>query len=435
MREPEILYSDGDYAVAVKPYGMLSEGEMPRRVASLLGIPEDSVYTVHRLDRTTEGLIVYALNRSAAARLSALIAEGGMTKEYDAFIPDGTGLPESGTMSDLLYFDRRLDKSFVVDRDRRGAKRAELEYRLYGPVGVNGTEFVRVHVILHTGRTHQIRVQFGSRKAPLAGDGKYGSRIKFRGPSLFSSAVSFTWDGETKRYSIEDMVTGMFGEAFAGRPDSLTHPTADSIIVSEKQAGNGRTEIHEMAKVIVETSARHVHVTKEHLAILFGEDHKLTHKKDLSQPGQFACEERVTLVGPKKSIPNVSILGPERSATQVEVSFTDARTLGLTPPVRESGDIAGSAGCKIVGPEGEIEITEGVIVAKRHIHLTPADAEEFGVEDKQIVSVKIDTEGRSLVFGDVVIRVSPKFAAAMHIDTDEANAACAFGNVYGEIIK
>lgn len=188
-------------------------------------------------------------------------------------------------------------------------------------------------------------------------------------------------------------------------------------------------------KVLVETSARHVHLTEAHIEALFGKGATLTHKKDLSQPGQFACEERVTLVGPKKSIPNVIILGPARSATQVEVSFTDARTLGVDAPVRESGDIAGSAGCKIVGPAGEIEITEGVIVAKRHIHLTPADAEAFGVSDKQVVSVKIESADRSTIYGDVVCRVSPKFAAAMHIDTDEANAACAFGKIYGEIIK
>ncbi len=187
--------------------------------------------------------------------------------------------------------------------------------------------------------------------------------------------------------------------------------------------------------VLVETSARHVHLTAEHIEVLFGKGAALTHKKDLSQPGQFACEERVTLVGPKKSIANVIILGPARPATQVEVSFTDARTLGVDAPVRESGDVAGSAGCKIVGPAGEVEIAEGVIVAKRHIHLTPADAEQFGVEDKQVVSVKIDSEGRSAIFGDVVCRVSPKFAAAMHIDTDEANAACAFGKCFGEIIK
>ena len=190
-----------------------------------------------------------------------------------------------------------------------------------------------------------------------------------------------------------------------------------------------------MAKVLVETSARHVHVTEEHLKVLFGEGATLTKKKDLSQPGQFACEERVTVVGPKKSLERVSILGPVRSATQVELSLTDARSIGVDAPVRESGDVAGSGACKLVGPCGEVELSEGVIAAKRHIHFTPEDAANAGVEDKQIVSVKIDSNGRSLVFGDVVVRVSPKFAAAMHIDTDESNAACAFGEVYGEIIK
>lgn len=188
-------------------------------------------------------------------------------------------------------------------------------------------------------------------------------------------------------------------------------------------------------KILIETSARHVHLTEEHIEILFGKGHTLTNKKDLSQPGQYACVERVNLVGPKKAIAGVSILGPARPASQVEISFTDARTLGVSAPVRESGDISGSAPVKLVGPEGEVELTEGVIIAKRHIHLTPEDAEKFGVADKEIVSVKVTNNDRSTVFGDVVCRVSPKFAAAMHIDTDEANAACAFGECYGEIIK
>ncbi|MBS5724411.1 MAG: phosphate propanoyltransferase [Clostridiales bacterium] len=187
-------------------------------------------------------------------------------------------------------------------------------------------------------------------------------------------------------------------------------------------------------KVLVETSARHVHLTEEHIAILFGEGATLTFKKALSQPGQFACEERVTVVGPKKSIPNVIILGPARKASQVEVSLTDARTLGIAAPIRESGDVAGSGPCKLIGPCGEVELAEGVIAAKRHIHFTPENAKEFGVEDKQIVSVKITNEQRSTVFGDVVIRVSEKFAPAMHIDTDEANAACAFGECWGEVL-
>lgn len=188
-------------------------------------------------------------------------------------------------------------------------------------------------------------------------------------------------------------------------------------------------------KVLVETSARHVHVSKEDLAVLFGEGYELTKKKDLSQPGQYACEERVQVIGTKGSFPGVSILGPVRNATQVEISASDARSIGVTAPVRESGDIKDSGACKIVGPKGEVEISEGVIVAKRHIHMTTADAEEFGLSDKQVVSVKIESPERSLTFGDVVVRVNDSFALAMHIDTDEANAVLAGGNAMGEIIK
>ncbi len=187
--------------------------------------------------------------------------------------------------------------------------------------------------------------------------------------------------------------------------------------------------------VLIETSARHVHVTEADLIKLFGEGATLTVKKMLSQPGQFASEQKVTLVGPKKEIANVSILGPCRKATQVEISATDARTLGVDIVVRESGDIKGTPGIKLVGPAGELELTEGVIVAKRHIHLTPEDAKEFGLEDKQVVSVKVDSECRSLIFGDVVVRVNANFAKAMHIDTDESNAACVAMGTYGEIIK
>lgn len=189
-----------------------------------------------------------------------------------------------------------------------------------------------------------------------------------------------------------------------------------------------------MSKFIVETSARHVHVTQETLEILFGKGASLTKKKDLSQPGQFACEERVTVVGPKKELPNVSILGPCRKADQVELSATDARSIGIAAPIRESGDVAGSGACKLVGPCGEVELSEGVIVAKRHIHLTPADAKELGVEDKQVVCVKIETAERTAILCDTVCRVSENYAKAMHIDTDESNAVGAGREQYGEIV-
>lgn len=186
--------------------------------------------------------------------------------------------------------------------------------------------------------------------------------------------------------------------------------------------------------VLVEISARHVHVSEADLETLFGKGYKLTPKKDLSQPGQFACEERVTVVGPKKELAGVSILGPCRPATQVELSLTDARSIGVKAPIRESGDIKDSGACKLVGPCGEVELSEGVIAAKRHIHMTKADGEKYGITDKQIVSVKIPTADRSLIFEDVVARVSDSYALAMHLDTDEANAAAIPGSCTGIIL-
>lgn len=188
-------------------------------------------------------------------------------------------------------------------------------------------------------------------------------------------------------------------------------------------------------KVLMETSARHIHLTEEAIEILFGKGHTLTKKKDLSQPGQFACEERVTVVGPKKELAGVSILGPARKAVQVELSLTDARSIGISAPVRESGDVKGSGACKIVGPCGEIEIAEGVIAAKRHIHLDTKTAADFGLADKQVVSVKVDSDGRKTIFGDVVVRVSDSYAPAMHIDTDESNACGATCGMMVEILK
>ena len=190
-----------------------------------------------------------------------------------------------------------------------------------------------------------------------------------------------------------------------------------------------------MAKILIETSARHIHLSQEHLDILFGAGHELTKKKDLSQPGQYACEERVTVVGPKKELAGVSILGPFRKADQVELSMTDARSLGLAGAIRESGDLANTPGCKLIGPKGEVTISEGVIVAKRHIHATTKDAAELGVTNGEIVNVKVETEGRTLIFGDVVVRVSDSYGLAMHIDTDESNAAACGREQYGEIVK
>jgi putative phosphotransacetylase len=187
-------------------------------------------------------------------------------------------------------------------------------------------------------------------------------------------------------------------------------------------------------KVLVEISARHVHVTQADLETLFGIGAVLHPKKNLSQPAQYASEEKVDLVGPKSTIKNVSILGPCRNASQAEISLTDARTLGVVALVRESGSIEGTNGITLVGPAGSVVLSRGLIAAKRHIHLTPEVAAQFGVKNTQIVSVKVGANERSTTFGDVVIRVSEKFAPAMHIDTDEANAAGLSGESWGEVV-
>ena len=196
-------------------------------------------------------------------------------------------------------------------------------------------------------------------------------------------------------------------------------------------------EVIKMAQFIIETSARHIHVTKETLEALFGEGAELTIRKMLSQPGQFASGEKLEIVGPK-GVLKASILGPVRKENQVELSYSDARTIGVVAPLRESGDVKGSAPCTLRNPENgkEVVIQEGVIIAKRHVHMTPADAETFNVSNGEIVNVKVVNEtGRAIIFGDTVVRVSPTYALAMHVDTDEANAGALSGVVYGEIVK
>ena len=188
-----------------------------------------------------------------------------------------------------------------------------------------------------------------------------------------------------------------------------------------------------LARIFVplEASGRHVHVTKAQAEALFG--HDLTPARELSQPGQFLAKERVTVTGPKGTFENVAVLGPARKSAQVEISLTDGRVLGLNPPVRLSGDTKGSPGCTFTGPCGRVQLHEGVIAAQRHIHLSPQDAQRFGVRDKQVVKLQTFTS-RPAVFEDTIVRISPDFAAAVHLDYDEANA-CGFANGdWGRII-
>ena len=176
-------------------------------------------------------------------------------------------------------------------------------------------------------------------------------------------------------------------------------------------------------KFMVETSARHIHLTQESVEKLFGAGHQLQPRKNLSYPGIYACHERLTVVGPKRSIENISVLGPCRTADQVELTGSDARTLGIDAPIRESGHLAGSGACKLIGPAGEIDLSEGVIIAKRHIHVTDVDAEKMGIENGQIVKVALGGPERRLIFDDVVVRVNHGGITTMHIDTDESQAA------------
>lgn len=190
-------------------------------------------------------------------------------------------------------------------------------------------------------------------------------------------------------------------------------------------------QVMERLFVEMEASGRHVHLTDAQIQTLFG--HDLTPAKPLSQPGQFAAKERLTVVGPKGELKNVVVLGPARKEAQVEVSLTDTRVLGLQVPVRQSGDVAGSPGATLIGPAGQITIPQGVIAAQRHIHLTPGDAERFGVKDKQVVKLQTLTT-RPVVFEDVVIRVSSDFAPRVHLDFDEANACGYTAGDYGRIL-
>ncbi len=188
-------------------------------------------------------------------------------------------------------------------------------------------------------------------------------------------------------------------------------------------------------KIPIETSARHIHISKEDFETLYGKDAQLHYIKELSQPGQYLCRERLNVIGPRGTFENMAILGPFRKETQIELSLTDTRKLGIPGIIRQSGDIEGTPGCILRGPEGELEISRGVIVAKRHIHMTPDNALTLNVCDNDEVFVLTKSYGRALIYADVVVRVSWDYRLAMHVDTDEANAFSSDAEPYGVIIR
>lgn len=192
--------------------------------------------------------------------------------------------------------------------------------------------------------------------------------------------------------------------------------------------------VTEEMTIPIEISGRHVHLSKESVDILFGEGYELTAKRELSQPGQYLCNEKVTLIGPKGTFHNVAVLGPTRASTQVEISKTDSRSLGIKAPVRESGDIKGSASIAISGEKGLLLIQEGVIVAKRHLHITPKDAKKFQVKDKENIGIEIKSD-RTMIFKDVVVRVNENYRTRIHMDYDEGNACSLENGTTAKIIK
>ena len=198
---------------------------------------------------------------------------------------------------------------------------------------------------------------------------------------------------------------------------------ARAIAQATVQIAQGEDRVDEQLTIPIAISARHIHLTDEAVEALFGEGHTLTPLKPLSQPGQYACQERLTIIGPKRSIEGVRVLGPTRPKCQIEISRTDEFFIGIDAPVRNSGDVANSPGITLEGPNGRLTLKEGLICARRHIHMTPADAEAFGVKDRDVVEVAVNSDGRDLIFGDVLIRVKSTYALEMHVDTDEANAA------------
>lgn len=187
--------------------------------------------------------------------------------------------------------------------------------------------------------------------------------------------------------------------------------------------------------ILVEVSARHVHLTQEAVDILFGKGAKLEARNQLTQKGVFAYKQRVDVTGPRGTLHGMTILAPLRKYVQVEVSKTDARALGVDPPVRESGDIKDSPGCILTGPEGSLEVNQGVIVARRHMHLKKSKAEQMGIKDGEVIGIEIDDGERALLFKDVVVRLNENVDTFVHIDTDEGNAAGIKGHTYGSIVR
>jgi acetate kinase len=282
--------------------------------------------------------------------------------------------------------------------------------------------------------THRVRKYIGAYAAVMggvdaivftAGIGQNSALIRQRVAQRLDFLGARLDDDANRDASVDTTHRTASISAPGSRCDLLVVATDEELEIARATAAmvdESDTVEHELT-IPIAISARHIHLTEEAVTALFGEGHALTPYRPLSQPGQFAAEEKLTVVGPKRSIENVRVLGPTRRACQVEISRTDEFFLGVDAPVRNSGDVKNSPGVTLVGPAGQLTLREGLICARRHIHMTPEDAERFGVADKDVVEVEIDSGGRDLVFRDVLVRVKSSYALEMHVDTDEANAA------------
>jgi acetate kinase len=351
-----------------------------------------------------------------AGVLLTLLRSGYSVDALDELLNRRSGLAGlSGAGNDLRDIERRASEG--DERCRRALQVFAHRVRKY--IGAYAAVMGGVDAIVFTGGIGE--------NSPLVRH-RVTQRLDFLGARLDEDANR---DAKVSHESPVAMISSPHARCriFAVRTDE-----AWGIARAAEHVARGAQNVGGAQRIPVAVSARHIHLTRASVEALFGEGYQLTPKKPLSQPGQFACEETLTVVGPKRSLEGVRILGPERPENQVEISRTDEFYLGVDAPIRDSGDVAHSPGVTLIGPKGALTLGEGLICARRHIHMTPEDAERFGVENGDVVDVAVDTEGRDLVFGDVLIRVSPKYRLEMHIDTDEANAAEITGAMEGALV-
>ena len=353
-----------------------------------------------------EGLVMGT--RAGDTDPGALIAlakkEGWSLDELDTFLNRKSGLTGlSGVGNDMRD---------ILERAREGDDRCRLAINVFVPrlrkyIGSYAAVMGGIDALVFTGGIGENATVIRARTC---------QNLSFLGLRLDEDANMQRPSGDDTAVEVSHYASR--NKIFAVRADEEMVIAIDTYALKQDQDA-----VSQPKGIPIAVSARHLHLTQEAVETLFGEGAQLTVRKMISQPGQFACNEKVDLVGPKRTIKGVRVIGPTRPACQVEISRTDEYTLGIDAPIRNSGDVRNSPGIKLIGPAGELNLKEGLICARRHIHMDPASAEAFGVSDKDVVEVAVDSSGRDLIFGDVLVRVSPKYVLEMHIDTDEANAA------------